>query len=173
MAVEGRIRLGMIGGGRRRLHRCGSPHRRPVGRSVRVCRRRPLGDGRPRHAVPARRSGLAPERQLRHFDAMLTAEAKRPDGIEPVAIVTPNHLHAPAALACLKADCTSFATSRSRRTLSDARDLPRCGDLGESRFRRHLQLFGLSDGPSCARDDRRLVSLATSGWCRFNTLRTG
>jgi len=55
----------------------------------------------------ARRSaaavGLAPERSYADFHEMLAAEAARPDGIEMAAIVTPNHLHAPAALACLKA----------------------------------------------------------------------
>src|SRR5262249_53314600 len=47
--------------------------------------------------------GLAPERSYADFREMLAAEAARPDGIEIAAIVTPNHLHAPAALACLKA----------------------------------------------------------------------
>jgi predicted dehydrogenase len=46
---------------------------------------------------------LDPARCYTDYRAMAQAEAARPDGIDAVAIVTPNHLHAPVATAFLEA----------------------------------------------------------------------
>ncbi|GAB5375861.1 MAG: Gfo/Idh/MocA family oxidoreductase [Acuticoccus sp.] len=58
-------------------------------------------------AERARRSaealGIAPERAYGDFRAMAKGETEREDGIEAVAIVTPNHVHYEAAEAFLKA----------------------------------------------------------------------
>jgi len=122
MAVEGRIRLGMIGGGEGAF--IGAVHRI----AARLDDRYAFVAGA-LSATPAkaRRSGAAlglePERSYADFDAMLTAEAKRPDGIEAVAIVTPNHLHAPAALACLKAGLHVICDKPLTTTLPDALEL--------------------------------------------------
>ncbi len=43
--------------------------------------------------------GIATDRVYENFAAMAEAEARRPDGIECVSIVTPNDTHAPASLA--------------------------------------------------------------------------
>jgi predicted dehydrogenase len=75
----------------------------------------------------ARRSaaalGLAPERSYADFDAMLARESARPDGIEVVAIVTPNHVHAAAALACLKAGLHVICDKPLTTTLAQALEL--------------------------------------------------
>ena len=47
--------------------------------------------------------GLDPKRIYSTFEEMAKRESRRKDGIEAVAIVTPNHMHVPAALAFLKA----------------------------------------------------------------------
>jgi predicted dehydrogenase len=47
--------------------------------------------------------GLAPDRIYDSYEAMAKGEAARPDGIEAVAIVTPNHMHAGPTLAFLEA----------------------------------------------------------------------
>jgi predicted dehydrogenase len=47
--------------------------------------------------------GLAADRIYSDFETMAKAESKRPDGIEAVAIVTPNDMHAPVSKAFLKA----------------------------------------------------------------------
>ena len=47
--------------------------------------------------------GLAPERCYSDYREMARAEAARADGIDVVAIVTPNYLHAPVATAFLEA----------------------------------------------------------------------
>lgn len=47
--------------------------------------------------------GIAPERSYTSFDEMAAQEAARPDGVQAVAIVTPNHLHFAPAKAMLEA----------------------------------------------------------------------
>jgi predicted dehydrogenase len=47
--------------------------------------------------------GIGAYRPYAFYAAMARAEAPRPDGIEAVAIVTPNHLHAPVATVFLEA----------------------------------------------------------------------
>jgi predicted dehydrogenase len=56
-----------------------------------------------RAAASAAALGLAPERSYADFRQMAQVEAGRTDGIEVVAVVTPNHLHAPVATAFLEA----------------------------------------------------------------------
>jgi predicted dehydrogenase len=64
--------------------------------------------------------GLDKERAYNDFEAMAKAEAKRPDGIEAVAIVTPNHLHAPVATAFLKAGIHVICDKPLTATLKEA-----------------------------------------------------
>lgn len=99
--MNARIRLGMVGGGEGAF--IGAVHRM----AARLDGEYELLAGA-LSATPekALRSGLAlgldPARVYADFEAMARAEARRRDGIEAVAIVTPNHMHAPAALAFLK-----------------------------------------------------------------------
>lgn len=100
--VPRRIRLGMVGGGEGAF--IGAVHRI----AARLDDQYELVAGA-LSSTPdkARRSGAAlgldPARVYDDFASMATAEAARPDGIEVVAIVTPNHMHAPAATAFLEA----------------------------------------------------------------------
>jgi predicted dehydrogenase len=77
----------------------------------------------------ARRSGIAlgldPARCYGDFATMAKAERRRRDGIEAVAIVTPNHLHAPVALAFLKAGIHVICDKPLTATLKEARALAR------------------------------------------------
>jgi len=117
-----RIRLGMIGGGEGAF--IGAVHRI----AARLDDRYELVAGA-LSSTPekARRSaaalGLAPERSYPDFHEMLAAEVARPDGIEIAAIVTPNHLHAPAALACLNAGVHVICDKPLTTTLSKALEL--------------------------------------------------
>jgi predicted dehydrogenase len=100
--LGGRIRLGMVGGGEGAF--IGAVHRI----AARIDDQYELVAGA-LSSTPekARRSGqalgLAPDRVYDSYDALAKAEAARPDGVEAVSIVTPNHVHAPAAIALLKA----------------------------------------------------------------------
>jgi predicted dehydrogenase len=110
MTIEGRsdartgarIRLGMVGGGEGAF--IGAVHRI----ASRIDDHYELVAGA-LSSTPdkARRSGealgLAADRIYDDYESMAKAEAKRPDGIEAVAIVTPNHMHAGPAYAFLKA----------------------------------------------------------------------
>lgn len=97
-----RLRLAMIGGGQGAL--IGGVHRI----AARMDDRYALVAGAfssqaERNRATARELGVAEARCYADYQALLAGEAEREDGAEVVAIVTPNHLHFPAALACLEA----------------------------------------------------------------------
>ncbi len=67
--------------------------------------------------------GLAPDRIYGSFEEMAEKEAARPDPIEVVVIVTPNHVHYPAAAAFLKRGFHVICDKPLTSTLADARAL--------------------------------------------------
>lgn len=67
--------------------------------------------------------GLASDRCYDSFQQMAMAEAARNDGIEAVSIVTPNHMHYPAAKAFLEAGIHVICDTPLTSTLADATDL--------------------------------------------------
>ena len=131
MAIEGskapsrrarRIRLGMVGGGEGAF--IGAVHRI----AARLDDHYELVAGAlsstPEKAQRSGRElGLAPDRIYGDFAEMAKAEAARPDGIEAVAIVTPNHLHAPVAEAFLKAGIHVICDKPLTTTSRDAKKL--------------------------------------------------
>ena len=97
-----RVQLGMVGGGQGAF--IGAVHRI----AARIDDRYQLVAGAlssdpGRAAASAAELGIDPSRSYSSFAEMAKAEAARPDGIEAVSIVTPNHLHADAAIAFLEA----------------------------------------------------------------------
>ena len=97
-----RIRLGMVGGGQGAF--IGAVHRI----AARLDDQYELLAGALSSSPEKARAsglelGLADDRIYDSFEAMARAEAAREDGIEAVAIVTPNRMHAPVATAFLKA----------------------------------------------------------------------
>jgi len=97
-----RLRLGMVGGGQGAF--IGAVHRiasRIDDRYELVAAA--LSSDPARAAASATAIGLSAERSYADFREMARHEAARPDGVEVVAIVTPNHLHAPVATAFLDA----------------------------------------------------------------------
>jgi len=93
-----RIRLGMVGGGDGSF----------IGAAHRIAARiddqfelvaGALSSTAARAHASAARLHIAPERSYADYAAMAQAEAQREDGIDAVAIVTPNHLHVPVARA--------------------------------------------------------------------------
>jgi predicted dehydrogenase len=98
----GRIRLGMVGGGQGAfigaVHRLAArmdDHYEFVAGA--------LSSDAARSKASGEELGLAPDRIYGDFREMAKAEAKRRDGIEAVSIVTPNHMHFPAAKAFIEA----------------------------------------------------------------------
>ncbi len=98
----GRIRYGMVGGGQGAF--IGAVHRI----AARIDDKYELVAGAlSSDAARAKASGaelgLAEDRCYSDFKTMAKVEAKRADGIEVVSIVTPNHMHFPAAKAFIEA----------------------------------------------------------------------
>ena len=116
------LRLGMVGGGRGAF----------IGGVHRLCARM---DGQYELVAGALSSdptrakesgadlGLAPDRCYSSFTEMATEEAKRPDGIEVVSIVTPNDSHHAIARAFLDRGFDVICDKPMTTTLEDALDL--------------------------------------------------
>jgi predicted dehydrogenase len=66
---------------------------------------------------------IDPARAYASIDAMLAGEAGRDDGIDFVAIVSPNHHHLPAARAALQAGIPVMSDKPMTATLTEAREL--------------------------------------------------
>jgi predicted dehydrogenase len=130
MAIEGtgdgklgrRLRLGMVGGGQGAF----------IGAVHRIAAR--LDDGYElvagalssdpeRARASAAELRIAPERGYASFQKMAEQEAARDDGIDVVAIVTPNHVHHPAAKAFLEAGIHVICDKPMTTTVDDALDL--------------------------------------------------
>jgi predicted dehydrogenase len=132
MAIEGskekasrdRIRLGMVGGGEGAF--IGAVHRLAARMDDQF---EFVAGALSSTPAKAKRSGtalgLARDRIYSDFETMAVKEAAREDGIEAVAIVTPNHLHAPAARAFLDAGIHVICDKPLTTSLKDALDLQR------------------------------------------------
>jgi predicted dehydrogenase len=130
MAIEGkgdgkvarRLRLGMVGGGQGAF--IGGVHRI----AARLDDRYELVAGA-LSSEPARAKAsaaelrIAPERAYGSFTEMAAKEAAREDGIDLVAIVTPNHVHHPAAKAFLEAGIHVICDKPLTTNVKDALDL--------------------------------------------------
>ena len=119
---DGRIRLGMVGGGEGAF----------IGAVHRIASRIDdhyvfVAGALSSTAEKAKRSGAAlgldPNRAYPDFETMAREEAKRPDGIEAVSIVTPNHMHAGPALAFLKAGIHVICDKPLTTSLKEAKAL--------------------------------------------------
>jgi predicted dehydrogenase len=122
--VPRRLRLGMVGGGRGAF--IGGVHRI----AARMDDRWELVAGAlssdPQRAHDSAADlHIAPERSYDDFAVMAKKEASRPDGIDAVAIVTPNHLHHGPARAFLEAGIHVICDKPLTSTLDDAHDLER------------------------------------------------
>ena len=130
MAIEGksgeklgrRLRLGMVGGGQGAF--IGGVHRI----AARLDDRFELVAGA-LSADPAKAKAsaaelrIAEDRAYGSFAEMAAGEAARADGIDAVAIVTPNHVHHPAAKAFLEAGIHVICDKPMTTNLEDALDL--------------------------------------------------
>jgi predicted dehydrogenase len=67
--------------------------------------------------------GVDPARAYPSVEAMIAAEAKRPDGVEMVSIVTPNHMHYPQSAAFLQAGVDVICDKPLTTNLADAEKL--------------------------------------------------
>ncbi|AGT10160.1 Gfo/Idh/MocA family protein [Paracoccus aminophilus] len=125
-----RIPLGMVGGGAGAF--IGGVHRiaaRLDGRFELVAG--VLSSDPERAASSAASLGI---RSYPDFETMLRDEAARPDGIRAVAVVTPNHLHAAPAIACLKAGIDVICDKPLAATPAEAAAIAEAAAASTARF---------------------------------------
>ena len=118
----GRIRLGMVGGGQGAF--IGAVHRI----ASRIDDRFELVAGAlssdpERSIASGRELGLREDRCYGSFEEMARRESRLRDGIEAVAIVTPNHMHFPAARAFLQRGIHVICDKPLTANLKEARKL--------------------------------------------------
>ncbi len=126
-----RIRLGMVGGGNDAF--IGGVHRI----AARIDDKYELVAGA-LSSTPekARASGeaLGLKRIYEDFKTMAAREARRKDGIEAVAIVTPNHVHFAAAREFLKRGIHVICDKPLTSTLQDAKKMVKAAESSEALF---------------------------------------
>jgi predicted dehydrogenase len=102
------------------------------------------------------------DRAYADFETMARAEATRPDGIDVVAIVTPNHVHFPAAKAFLEAGIDVICDKPMTRTVAEAEAL---ADLVERTGRVFVLTHNYSGYPMI-RQARAMVAAGEIGRIR-------
>ena len=122
-----RIRLGMVGGGRDAF--IGAVHRI----ASRIDDQYELVAGCfSSNAEKSKASGadlgIDPARTYESFAEMALREARKKDGIEAVAIVTPNHMHAPVAMQFLKRGIHVICDKPLTATLPEAKKLAKAAE---------------------------------------------
>lgn len=160
-AIGRRLRLGMVGGGRGAF--IGAVHRI----AARLDDRYELVAGAlaadPDRAVASAADLLLdPDRAYTDYREMAQAEAARQDGIDVVAIVTPNHVHHPVAKAFLDAGMHVICDKPMTTSVADAVDLVETVD-------RSGLVFGLTHnytGHPLVRHARALVQSGELGRIR-------
>jgi len=117
-----KLRLGMVGGGRGAF--IGAVHRMAARLDDKweiVAGALSADPGNAR--LSAEDLGIASDRAYAHWEEMAAAEGARPDGIDAVSIVTPNHLHFGPAKAFLERGIHVICDKPMTLTLAEAREL--------------------------------------------------
>jgi len=119
---DGRLRFGMVGGGRGAF--IGAVHRLAARLDDQLVLVAGALSSDPETArASAADLGLAADRSYGSYREMAEREAARPDGIEAVVIVTPNHMHYPVAKAFLEAGIDVICDKPLTTTIEEAREL--------------------------------------------------
>ena len=127
------IRLGMVGGGQGAL--IGSVHRlaaRMDGHFRLVAGA--LSSTPERARASGAEIGLDPTRTYDDWTRMAGREARRKDGVEAVAIVTPNHMHAAPAIEFLKRGIHVICDKPLTATMAEAKKLAAAADKADALF---------------------------------------
>lgn len=126
-----RLKLGMVGGGQGAF--IGGVHRI----AARIDGHWDLVAGAlsadPNRAM-ASANELGLERSYSDFEEMARAEASHPDGIDAVAIVTPNHMHAAPTIAFLRAGINVICDKPLAATSEDAEAIAKAVQDSTARF---------------------------------------
>ena len=131
--MSDRIRLGMVGGGRDAfigaVHRIASridDHYELVAGAFSSTPEKSLAS--------AKDLGIADDRAYGDFRQMAIREARLKTGIDAVAIVTPNHMHAPVAKEFLRRGIHVICDKPLTATLADAKSLVKAAEKSNALF---------------------------------------
>ncbi|MBK1871445.1 Gfo/Idh/MocA family protein [Aestuariivirga sp. YIM B02566] len=170
MAIEGRsdakqggrIRLGMVGGGQGAF--IGAVHRLAARMDDQYeFVAGALSSSPERSRASGAELGLAPDRIYTDYREMAKAEANRKDGIEAVAIVTPNNIHVPAAKAFIEAGIHVICDKPLALSLKEAKSL-------ETLLKKKNVVFALThnySGYPMIRQAREMVAKGELGQIRL------
>lgn len=163
MAADARIRIGMIGGGRDAF--IGAVHRAAMRLDGRYelaagCFSRDPANTRDTGAE----LGLPPARCYATAEELIARERALPahERIEAVCIVTPNHLHAPQAIAALEAGFHVAVDKPLATSVAEAEAI----EAARARAGRHLLLTHNYSGSPMVREARDLVRAGRLGEIR-------
>ena len=160
--MKRRLRLGMVGGGQGAF--IGAVHRLAARMDDHYELLAAALSADPANArSSALALGLDPARAYEDYPRMARAEAARSDGIEVVAITTPNHLHAPVARAFLEAGLHVICDKPLALTLAEGEELAHLA-------RQRRRLFALThtySGYPMVRHARELVAAGELGELRY------
>lgn len=106
--------------------------------------------------------GVAQDRVYPDVEAMIAGEAGRPDGVELVAVVTPNHLHFPVSKVALEAGLHVMSDKPAALTLDEALALKAVADAAPG----HYGLTYTYTGYPMVREARALVAEGRLGAIR-------
>jgi predicted dehydrogenase len=122
MALEGKLRMGMVGGGPGAF--IGPVHKMAAeldGRIELVAGA--FSQSAERSSAAGKGFGLDPGRAYADYREMIAAERQRPDGIDFVVIAMPNSLHLPVAKAALEAGFAVVSDKPATATYHEALEL--------------------------------------------------
>ncbi len=159
--INRRLRLGMVGGGTGAF--IGAVHRIAARLDDRFDLVAAALSSNPERArAAALELHIVPERAYGSFSEMAAAEAKRPDRIDAVSIVTPNHLHFAPAKTFLEAGIHVICDKPLTTTVEDALTLAEI-------VRRSGLIFGLTHnytGYPLVRQAREMIEAGELGHIR-------
>ena len=160
--MQRRLRLGMVGGGQGAF--IGAVHRIAARLDDHYELVAGALSGDPARAVASAADvRIALERSYTSYQEMARAESARDDGIDVVAIVTPNHLHAPVATAFLEAGIHVICDKPLGMSLAEGQALAALA-------RHHNKLFALTHtytGYPMVRQARAMVEAGEIGELRL------
>lgn len=156
------IRLGMVGGGQGAF--IGEVHRLAARLDGHYCLVAGAFSSNPEISKKSGEAlGIAPERVYGSFEEMAKAEAKRADGINAVAIVTPNHLHYSVAKAFLEVGIHVICDKPVTSTLEEALLLNNAVAESDAKF----MLTHTYSGYPMVREAKRIVASGELGTLRM------
>ena len=156
------LKLGMVGGGQGAF--IGGVHR--MAARLDGCFELVAGafsSNADRAHASAAELGIDAARSYADFRDMAKAEAARPDGIDAVSIVTPNHLHGPIAEAFLAEGISVICDKPMTATLAQANSLMAAAAASKG----HFFLTHNYTGYPMIRQARQMVAEGAIGTIRF------